>query len=744
MALPPARVRPRANEAVPRAMSLAVIATGTEVGKTVVSALLLARYGSLTSLSYWKPVATGASEGRDSETVARLAGSWGEVIPESYLFPEPLSPHLAARRAGGAIDLQEILAAFERLRAEGRLLVVEGIGGLLVPLDDAGTLLADFLSAARLPAVVVAHSGLGTINHTLLTLEAMRARRLEPAAVVLNGPPNPENRRAIERLGRVPVLELAPLAPLDQANLERAAAGFDPEALLAPLLAPRPERRRQRRSAPSPAPVPPPVPSGDPVRPAAPPPAPPPAISPSPFPAPPWIEADKKFVWHPYTQMATAPAPLAVERAEGVYLHTTDGRRVLDAISSWWVNIHGHSHPRLNRALAAQAERMAQIIFAGCAHEPAARLAEELVRRAPGELPHVFFSDDGSTAVEVALKMAYQHWRNLGEPGRTLFVAFDDAYHGDTFGAMAAGGAGVFHDTFRGLFCEVRRAATPASAGCPGASPPLAEVLARDGGRVAAVILEPMLQGAGGMRVQSPAFLRQVRELTRRHGIPLIADEVLTGFGRTGRMFACEHGPIVPDLLCLSKALTAGYLPLAATLASTAIYRSFLSADRSRTLFHGHSYTANALACAVALESLVLFDEEDRLARIGALERLFAGRLAELARHPRVAATRHLGGMAALEIRSGAAGGPDRATADPPPASAGSTPATAGSGGAAGEAAAAGYLAAVGPRLAAECLARGVLLRPLGDVLYVLPPYVISDAEAHHLFDVIAQALDAI
>jgi adenosylmethionine-8-amino-7-oxononanoate aminotransferase len=433
--------------------------------------------------------------------------------------------------------------------------------------------------------------------------------------------------------------------------------------------------------------------------------------------------------------MQTAPPPLPVVSAAGVYLHTADGRRILDAISSWWVNIHGHNHPRLNRALAAQAERLAQVIFAGFTHEPAARLAAELAARAPGRLPWVFYSDDGSTAVEVALKMAYQHWRHRGEPQRTLFVAFDDAYHGDTFGAMAAGGVAAFHSAFSGLFCAVLRASTPASAARGSASPPLAAILDRDGERVAAVILEPMLQGAGGMLVQTPDFLRQVRALTARHGVPLIADEVLTGFGRTGRLFACEHGPIEPDLLCLSKALTGGYLPLAATLASEPIYRAFLSQDRSRTLFHGHSYTANALACAVALESLALFEEEDRLARIARLETLYAARLAALAAHPAVAAVRHLGSMAALELRpqsspaataAGPALFPGQSLAAP------SLPA----------AAAGGYLDEIGPLLARRLLDRGLLLRPLGNVLYLLPPYVITDAEVEAAFDSIAAVLD--
>ncbi len=294
---------------------------------------------------------------------------------------------------------------------------------------------------------------------------------------------------------------------------------------------------------------------------------------------------------------------------------------------------------------------------------------------------------------------------------------------------MAAGGVAAYHAAFRDLFFAVRRARTPHSAARGSTSPPLAELLEREGERVAAVILEPMLQGAGGMLLQTPAFLREVREVTRRHGIPLIADEVLTGFGRTGRLFACEHGPIAPDLLCLSKALTGGYLPLAATLASDEIYRCFLSADRSRTLFHGHSYTGNALACAVALESLALFEEEDRLARIARLERLFAERLARLAAHPAVAAVRNLGGMAAFELAP-ASGPPSGPPALRPPPS-GPAPARE-----------AGYFDARGPRLASRCLERGLLLRPLGDVVYLLPPYVIDDDAASAAFDTIAAALD--
>jgi len=433
------------------------------------------------------------------------------------------------------------------------------------------------------------------------------------------------------------------------------------------------------------------------------------------MPAPDWIELDRRHVWHPYTQALTAPPPLPVVKAEGVWLHTADGRKVLDGISSWWVNIHGHSHPRLLRAIREQGEALAQVVFAGLAHEPAARLAAELSRRSPGKLPRVFYSDDGSTAVEAALKMAVQYWRNRGEPDRRLFVALEHAYHGDTFGAMAAGGIGAFREQFGDLLFEVRRARAPccelAAAGegpsCDGErSLRIEEALERDGSSIAAVIIEPMLQGAGGMRVHSPAFLRRVRELTAARGIPLIADEVLTGFGRTGTLFACEHGPIEPDILCLSKAITGGCLPLGATLAAEEIHAAFLSEDRARAFLHGHSYTANALACAAALESLRIIDDEGSLARVKALERLFGLRLDAIRSRPFVRDARGIGAVAAVEVEVPGGGG---------------------------------YLDEIGPRLARRFLEHGILLRPLGNVIYFMPPYGIAPEDCHRVFDVIEE-----
>ncbi len=410
-------------------------------------------------------------------------------------------------------------------------------------------------------------------------------------------------------------------------------------------------------------------------------------------------DRDRAAVWHPYTQMKTAPAPLAIVRGQGVYLYTEDGRRLLDGISSWWVNIHGHSHPRLNQALAEQAKTLEHVIFAGATHEPAVELAERLVGILPAGLTRVFYSDNGSTAVEVAIKMALQYWRNQGRPERTRIVALRHAYHGDTIGTMSVSEPSVFTDAFQPLLFPVDRM-----------SPDEVDAhLTEHADRVAAVIVEPMLQGAGGMIMWPAAQLARVRDCCYRHGVLFVADEVLTGFGRTGRLFACEHAPVTPDIICLSKALTAGYLPMAVTATTNAVYEAFLSDDRTKTFFHGHSFTANPLACAVALASLDLFEEGNLLARIARLERQLRDGLTPLAQSPAVADVRVLGGVGVVELRSGG-----------------------------------GYLDSVGPRLYQAFLERGVLLRPLGNVLYFMPPYVITDAEADWVIQQITDVVNSL
>jgi adenosylmethionine---8-amino-7-oxononanoate aminotransferase len=392
-------------------------------------------------------------------------------------------------------------------------------------------------------------------------------------------------------------------------------------------------------------------------------------------------DRDRAVLWHPYTQALTAPAPIPIVRAEGVWLYTEDGRRILDGISSWWVNIHGHSHPKLNAALAKQAGEMEHVVFAGCTHRPAVELAERLIEILPPGLARVFYSDNGSTAVEVALKLAIQYWRNRGEPHRKTFITLHNAYHGDTVGAMSASEDSVFTQAFSTLLFSVERVrGLDDMERCLQAHP------------VAAVLIEPMLQGAGGMIVWPAEFVAGVRRLCDRYNTLLIADEVLTGFGRTGKMFACEHAAITPDIICLSKALTAGYLPLGVTATTAPVYEAFLSDDRTRTFFHGHSYTANPLACAVGLASLDLFRDEAVLANVARLERQLRAGFGLLRSMGDV---RVIGGVAAIELKS-----------DKP-----------------------GYLDQIGPRLAAAFLDRGLLLRPLGNVVYFMPPYCISESE---------------
>ena len=404
-------------------------------------------------------------------------------------------------------------------------------------------------------------------------------------------------------------------------------------------------------------------------------------------------DRDKAVVWHPYTQALTAPAPIPIERAEGVWLYTEDGRRILDGISSWWVNIHGHSHPKLNAALAKQAGELEHVVFAGCTHRPAVELAERLLEILPAGLARVFYSDNGSTAVEVALKLAIQYWINRGEPQRKTIVTLHNAYHGDTVGAMSASEDSVFTRAFSNLLFPVERVRD-------------LEEMERclQAHSAAAVLIEPMLQGAGGMIVWPVEFVAGVRRLCDRYGTLMIADEVLTGLGRTGKMFACEHAAIAPDIICLSKALTAGYLPLGVTATTTAVYDAFLSDDRSKTFFHGHSYTANPLACAVALASLDLFREEATLARVTRLEQQLRAGFEPLRT---LGDVRVIGGVAAVEL-----------TSNKP-----------------------GYLDQIGPRLAAAFLARGLLLRPLGNVVYFMPPYCISESETAWALDQIAVVL---
>jgi adenosylmethionine---8-amino-7-oxononanoate aminotransferase len=422
-------------------------------------------------------------------------------------------------------------------------------------------------------------------------------------------------------------------------------------------------------------------------------------------------------IWHPFTHPSLDSAPLVVDHAEGAHLYTRDGRQILDAISSWWVTLHGHAHPAIASAIAEQARKLEQVIFAGFSHAPAEELAERLCKFLPPGIEHIFFSDDGSTAVEVALKMAVQYWWNLGQQEKKEIIALEHAYHGDTIGAMSAGADSAFSAPFDSLRIPVHRVHSAYCYRCPvGLSrdqcridclDKLRDLLTTRSGTIAAIIVEPLLQGAGGMIVHPQEFLKGIRQLCDEHDVLLITDEVLSGFGRCGKMFACEIAGVTPDLMCISKGLTGGFLPLAATLCTRRIWESFAAPDRRRTFFHGHSYTANPIACAAANASLKIFETEPVFDRIRSIQQVHAERLPSFRSHAAVGDVRTIGTVAALELRAEDSG----------------------------------YLSSLRPRLYNFYLSKGVLLRPLGNVVYILPPFCTSVEEMHRIYDVIQESL---
>jgi adenosylmethionine-8-amino-7-oxononanoate aminotransferase len=408
-------------------------------------------------------------------------------------------------------------------------------------------------------------------------------------------------------------------------------------------------------------------------------------------------------IWHPFTQHGLVEHIPLVTRGEGAVLHTADGRRVIDAISSWWVTTHGHNHPKIIAAIREQAERLDQVIFACWTHEPAETVARGLIAMLPPALTRVFFSDSGSTAVEVALKMALGFWAHGGTPRHRLLV-LEHSYHGDTIGAMSVGERGVFNAPYASLLFDVGTIPFPIGDGANS----IAALESECAAGAAAFIVEPLLLGAGGMKMYPPEVLAAMHAVCNRHGTLFIADEVMTGWGRTGTLTACEQAGVVPDILCLAKGLTGGSLPLAVTVASEPIFQSHWSTDRARMFYHSSSYTANPIACAAAAANLAIWRDEPVLERIVALGERQQGRLdALVAKHACVHGARRCGTIAAFEIEDGSGG----------------------------------YLSALAPRLMAFFRARGVLLRPLGNTVYVMPPYCITEPELAEIWSAIDEAM---
>lgn len=425
-------------------------------------------------------------------------------------------------------------------------------------------------------------------------------------------------------------------------------------------------------------------------------------------------ERDRDAIWHPFTQHGLGRPLLPVASASGAILRDESGREYLDMISSWWVNLHGHGGPELAKAVSDQVMRLDHVQFAGATHEPAVRLAERLLDKAGlTGAARVFYSDNGSTAVESALKIAHQHWVNRGTP-RRLFATLRGSYHGDTVGAMSVGRSSGFFDAFGSLLFETRALPVPLvwndfanDEGEASALEEIRRILISEGDSLAGLIVEPLVQGAGGMRFHSERFLSSLCGMFRERRIPVIFDEVMTGFGRTGSFFAYQQTDVLPDLVCLSKGITGGILPLAVTIASNELFDSFLGNDFSSALAHGHSYTANPVACAAALASLDLHESTDSLAQVTRINRRMARHFEHLAAHSKIEKPRLLGGIAAFDLA-----GTDS-----------------------------GYSAGAGRELATALQERGILLRPLGNVIYLMPPYCITDGEIDRVFEAIVSCL---
>ncbi len=639
-----------------------ITATDTGVGKTVTTAalgLLLQKEGF--HVGVMKPVQCSGNDAAWLKKTLKSEDLLNDINP--FYAPEPLSPHLAFRRAKKPIDIRKIIAAYQEFSARYDIVLIEGAGGLMVPLTE-NYLVADLIRDLSAQTLVVARLGLGTINHTLLTVEQAKGKGLNVAGIIFSKANNkkqsiPEKTNPVEiaKLSGVPVLGIIPYIKTKAPKeiLKKCAGQIN----LSPLLAGRDEDRTRE-----------------------------------------WQDWDKKYIWHPFTQMKDwlEDDPLVIDRAEGCYLIDTQGRRYLDGVSSLWVNVHGHRKKEIDRALKAQIEKLGHSTLLGLANTPSVELAKKLAEIAPKGLTKIFYSDNGSTAVEVALKMSYQYWQNIGRPQKKKIVHLSNSYHGDTLGSVSVGGIELFHKVYKDLIF-------PAICAEPHE---LESMLKEEYGTIAALVVEPLIQGAAGMRLWPKGALRKIRELCTTYDIFLITDEVATGFGRTGKMFACEHEGVTPDILCLAKGLTGGYLPLAATLTTQRIFDGFVfDYKEQKTFFHGHTYTGNPLGCAAALANLEIFKKERTLERLAPKIKFLEKGLKAFEGLEHVGEVRQLGFMAGIELIKEKA---SRTSYD--------------------------WEERMGVKACRKARERGVILRPLGNVIVLMPPLAISTEELKELLDV--------
>ncbi|MDZ4758718.1 MAG: adenosylmethionine--8-amino-7-oxononanoate transaminase [Bacteroidota bacterium] len=417
-------------------------------------------------------------------------------------------------------------------------------------------------------------------------------------------------------------------------------------------------------------------------------------------------EKDKAYIWHPFTQMKGAATPIHIERGEGSYLYSADGKKYIDAVSSWWVNIHGHANPYIAESIYKQSKQLEHVIFAGFTHTPAILLAEKLLQILPAHFSKVFYSDNGSTSVEVAIKMALQYWYNKGVKHKTKIIALENAYHGDTFGAMSVGERNTFNAPFDLLLFEVYHIPIPTENNIDICIQKLHKLASQN--NIAAFIVEPLVQGAAGMQMYHPDELDLLIHIAQKHDILCIVDEVMTGFGRTGKNFAIEHIAAQPDIICLSKGITGGFMPLAVTICTEEIYQAFYDDEQSKAFFHGHSYTANPLSCAAALASIELLLSEICQQQISFIYNSHLAFSNRIRRNKSVKDVRVTGTIIAVELNT---------TDD------------------------SSYFNSIRTSIYDFCLSKGVLLRPLGNIIYIMPPYCITHKELEIIYNTIEEVI---
>ena len=628
--------------------SLFVTGTDTEVGKTVCSLMLLKTLREAfpaKRIVYYKPVQTGTQLGTDSDFISDCLGDEITVACESYRFPEPISPNRAADIHDHTINMDVIEQDYQKISDD--ICLLEGAGGLQVPLSSS-LRMSDIPKTLNVPVVVVASTKLGTINHTLLTVESALREGLTVKGIVLCGEEDPGLRELLEEQSGVPVVGEIPRFEGEniESVVERAPSFFQKSFI---------------RSF-----------GGD-------------------------------SIWYPFTQHKLRSENIGVVKGEGSWLYLENGQKIFDAISSWWVNMHGHGQKDIAAAIGKQAGELEHVILSGLSHRPAQVLASELIGltgQCGADFSKVFFSDNGSTSVEVALKMAWQYHQNRGDE-RRRFLSLRGAYHGDTVGAMSVSDPDGFHKNFAPLLF-------PTDFISPGNGDELGALEHGHPEQYAAFIVEPLVQGAGGMNFYEPSYLERVKSFCRRHGVLLIFDEVFTGFGRLEQLFAFERAGVVPDILCVSKGITGGFLPMAATLANQEIFDTFLSEKVEKAFLHGHSYTGNPVAAAASLASLRILQNDECAQSRAQIAETTGERIAGLSCKRGVENARSLGTIGAFNLEHVG----DYFESD------------------------------FSYRFFARAVEKGVLLRPLGNVVYTVPPYSSTVEDIHRVYDVIEKLIE--